>query len=254
MAEGDTILRIARRLDAALGGHQVSVRAPNARGKTTGVERLDGRRLQRVESRGKHLVLHFDQGLVLHSHLGMNGSWDVYEPGTRWRKPEESAWVVLRADGREAVQFGGSTLRVLEERRLAIDPTLSGLGPDILAEDFKLSEALASLRRGGSTMGLGDALLDQRLLAGVGNVFKSEGCFAAIVSPWHWLGELEDDELAHVIRRTRELMLGSVAGASQRRFVYGRAGKPCRRCGEQVRSRGQGDANRITYWCPGCQS
>jgi endonuclease VIII len=254
VAEGDTIQRTARRLDAALTGRQVTVQAPNPRGRAAGVESLDGKRLERVEARGKHLLLHFDGGQVLHSHLGMNGAWHVYESGTRWRKPAGSAWVVLRADGAEAAQFGGPTLRLLDAGKLKLDPTLTRLGPDILGEDFTVAGGVESLRSGDRTLGLGEALLDQRLLAGVGNIFKSEGCFAAAISPWHWLGELEDDELAHVIRSTRELMREAVQSGRQPRQIYGRAGEPCPRCGTPVRSRGQGDSNRTTYWCPSCQS
>jgi endonuclease VIII len=254
MAEGDTIQRTAQRLDAALSGRQVEVRAPNPRGRATGVERLAGKRVERVESRGKHLLLHFEDGLVLHSHLGMNGAWHVYGKETRWRKPAGAAWVVLTADGTEAAQFGGPTLRLLEASKLKLDPTLSRLGPDILAEDFTVAAGVQSLRRADRTVGLGEALLDQRLLAGVGNIFKSEGCFAAAISPWHWIGELEDDELAHVIRTTRELMRESVENGRQPRNVYRRGGEPCSRCGTPIRSRGQGDDNRATYWCPSCQS
>jgi endonuclease-8 len=254
MAEGDTILRIAHRLDAALAGNAVAARAPSPRGKAAAVERLDGKRVEQVESRGKHLLLHFEGGLVLHSHLGMKGSWQVYERGARWRRPERAAWAVLSVDGYDAVQFGGPTLRVLEARKLAHDPSLARLGPDILGDDFTVSAAVDSLRRAERTLGLGEALLDQRLIAGIGNVFKSEGCFAAGINPWHWLGELEDDELAHAIRTTRDLMREAVQSGRQPRRVYGRAGEPCPRCGTTLRYRGQGDENRATYWCPACQS
>ena len=254
MAEGDTIRRTARRLDAVLAGHEVAVEAPNPRGRAAGVESLDGVRLQRVESHGKHLLLRFDGDQVLHSHLGMSGSWHLYERGARWRKPQSSAWVVLSIDGIDAVLFGGSKLRVLDAGRVSLDPMLARLGPDILSEQFKVDEGVESLRRGERTLALGEALLDQRLLAGIGNIFKSEGCFAAGISPWHWLGELEDDELAHVIRTTRELMREAASSGRQPQQVYRRAGQPCPRCGTALRSRGQGDANRATYWCPGCQS
>jgi endonuclease VIII len=254
MAEGDTVLRTARRLDEALAGRTVAVRAPNPRGRAAGVERLDGKRVRRVEARGKHLLLHFEPDLVLHSHLGIGGSWAVHRRGERWRRPSRSAWIVLSAESTDAIQFGGPTLRLVEARRLPLDPTLSKLGPDILDEGFTVSAGVESLRRGERTTGLGEALLDQRLIAGVGNIFKSEGCFAAAISPWHWIGELEDDELAHVIRTTRDLMREAVKTGRQPRRVYGHASEPCPRCGTPIRSRGQGDANRTTYWCPGCQS
>ena len=177
MAEGDTILRAARRLEAAIGGETVAVSAPNPRGRAARVERLDGRRLQRVESRGKHLLLRFGD-LVLHSHMGMSGSWHTYRRGERWRKPRRAAWAVLAGERQEAVQFGGPTLRVLAADRLRLDPALARLGPDVLADDFDPG-AVAAAMRAQPDRTLGDALLDQRLLAGVGNIFKSEACFAA---------------------------------------------------------------------------
>ena len=253
MAEGDSILRAAKRIDAALAGQAVSVRAPSPRGRAAGVGALDGRRLRRAESHGKNLLLRFDAGLVLHSHLGMNGSWHLYATGARWGRPARQAWVALTAEDREAVQFGGSTLRVLEERRMRLDPVLGRLGPDILAADFDPAAAAASLRAAGPDRELGDALLDQRLLAGVGHIFKSEGCFAAGVDPRRALGELPEDQLLEAIGATRELMAEAVRSGRHPHEVYRRAGRRCRRCGATVRSRGQGDANRSSYWCEGCQ-
>ena len=161
---------------------------------------------------------------------------------------------MLSGSNCDAVQFGGPTLRVLEARRIANDAVLRQLGPNIISDDFSVGAAVAALRRAERTLGLGEALLDQHLISGIGNIFKSEGCFAAGISPWHWIGELEDDELAHVIRKTQELMRVAADSGRQPRQVYRRAGQPCPRCGTALRSRGQGDANRTTYWCPGCQS
>jgi endonuclease-8 len=251
MAEGDTILRAARRLETAIGGDAVTVSTPNPRGRAARLERLNGRRLERVESHGKHLLLRFD-GLVLHSHLGMSGSWHTYRRGERWRKPRQSAWAVLAGERQEAVQFGGPTLRLLGAERLRLDPQLAGLGPDVLADDFDLEGVIAAMR-GQPDRTLGDALLDQRLLAGVGNIFKSEACFAARVDPWRRLGELDDEELYAVLRAARELMLAAVASGRQPHAIYRRRG-PCPRCGGRVSARGQGEANRTTYWCPGCQA
>lgn len=252
MAEGDTILRAARRIEAALGGETVEAGAPNPRGRAAGVERLDGRRLERVEARGKHLLLGFGD-LTLHSHLGMNGSWRIAARGADLGRPRSSAWVVLSGAGQEAAQFGGPTLRVLSASQLRLDPTLARLGPDVLADDFDLEAAVRSLRSAGDRP-LGDALLDQRLIAGIGNIFKSEACFAARLDPWRPVADFSDSQLERVLTATRRLMLASVVSGRHARAVYRRAGQPCPSCGTPLRSRGQGDANRSTYWCPSCQA
>jgi endonuclease VIII len=251
LAEGDTVLRAARRIEAVLGGAEVGVAAPNPRGLVDGLARVDGRRLERVETHGKNLLLRFGE-LVLHSHLGMNGSWRVYRRGAAWGKPAAAAWAVLRGEEWEAVQFGGPTLRVLTATALRRDPQLSGLGPDVLAADFDLAEAVRSLRA--ADLGLGEALLDQRRVAGIGNIFKSEACFAARLDPWRRVGELADEELERVLLAAREQMQAAVEGGRHPGAVYRRVGRPCRVCGTPIASRGQGDANRTTYWCPRCQA
>lgn len=250
MAEGDTILRAARRLDAALSGQALAVSAPNPRGRAAGVERLDGRRLERVSSHGKNLLLHCGE-LVLHSHMGMNGSWHVYPRGARWRKPRRSAWAVLVGERQEAVQFGGPTLRVLPAARLARDPQLARLGPDILAPELDLDEVVRSLRTD-PARDLGDALLDQALVAGIGNIFKSEACFAARLDPWRPLADLSDEELRAALAAARSQMREAVASGRHTYAVY-RARRPCPSCRGRIAARGQGDANRTTYWCPRCQ-
>jgi endonuclease VIII len=254
MAEGDVIHRLARQIDRALGGQGMRASCPHPRGRAGALDRLDGRRLEAAEARGKHLLLHFYGGLVLHSHLGMKGSWDLYRDGERWRKPSAAPWLVLGGGGCEAVQWGGPTLRLLRPDELARDPRLGRLGPDLLAEDFSLRAATRALRRAEYGIELGDGLLDQRLLAGIGNVFKSEGCFAAGVSPWRRIVDLSEPELESTLAATRELMLGAVASGRQPREVYGRAPRPCPRCGAQIRSRRQGDAARTTFWCEACQA
>ena len=265
MAEGDTVLRAARRIEQTLGGAEVSVSSPNPRGRIAGLERLEGRRLEAVEAHGKNLLLRFGD-LVLHSHLGMNGAWHVYRRGAPWRKSAGAAWAVLRGEQWEAVQFGGPTLRVLRAAAARLDPQLAGLGPDILAEDFDLGEATRSLRgervrrlsahgrQNADSLGLGEALLDQRRVAGIGNIFKSEACFAARLDPWRRLDDLDDAELERALLAARELMLSAVAEGRHERAVYRHAGRPCPVCRTPIASRGQGDANRTTYWCPRCQS
>ena len=250
MAEGDTILRAARRLDAALTGQTLAVSAPNPRGRAAGVERLDGLRLERVEPYGKNLLLRFGD-LVLHSHMGLNGSWHVYPRGVRWRKPRRSAWLLLAGDNLEAVQFGGPTLRVISVASLARDPQLARLGPDILAPELDLDAVVRGLRAD-PTRTLGDALLDQSLVAGIGNIFKSEACFAARADPWRRLADLGDDELRDVLAAARSQMLEAVQSGRHTYAVY-RGRRPCPSCGGRIATRGQGDANRTTYWCSHCQ-
>ncbi len=251
MAEGDTILRAARRLDQALAGETVAVSAPNPRGRAAGVERLDGRRFDAAEARGKHLLLRFDD-LLLHSHLGMSGGWHVYPRGARWRRPRSAAWAVLAGERAAAVQFGGPTLRLLPAAKAHRDPQLARLGPDVLDPEFDPDPVLAAMRAD-SARGVGDALLDQALVAGIGNIFKSEACFAARVDPWRPVGDFSDDELRAVLLTAREQMLDAVAQDGRKRFsVYRRRG-PCPSCRKPISCRGQGDANRTTYWCPSCQ-
>ncbi|HKG35378.1 MAG TPA: DNA-formamidopyrimidine glycosylase family protein [Solirubrobacterales bacterium] len=253
MAEGDTVLRTARRLERGLAGQRVEVTAPSPRGRSTGVERLDGLELREVTTRGKNLLLDFGEA-VLHSHLGMNGAWHVYPRGGRWAKSMRSAWAVLRGESAEAVQFGGPTLRVLTPGQARRDLRLTRLGPDILAPRFSDEEAVASLRRAEPASAVGEALLDQSLIAGIGNIFKSEGCFAAGVDPRVPIGELTDARLTEVVTATRALMEEAVHSGRPPRRIYRRAGEPCPRCRARIRSRGQGDANRTAYWCPSCQS
>jgi endonuclease VIII len=251
MAEGDTILRLARRLDAALAGEAVAVSVPSPRGRVAGLERLDGRRLDGAEARGKHLLLHFGD-LVLHSHLAMSGGWHLYRRGAGWRRARSQAWVVLAGAEQEAVEFGGPTLRLLSASGLRREPQLARLGPDLLAPEFEPAAVVTALRADPGR-GLGEALLDQSLVAGIGNIFKSESCFAARVDPWCPVGRLGDEELGAVLAAAREQMLAAVESGRRAPAVYRRRG-PCPGCGGPISSRGQGDANRTTYWCPRCQA
>jgi endonuclease-8 len=253
VAEGDTILRLARRFEATLLGEEVTAAAPNPRGKAARIEQLGGRTLEEVWAHGKHLVLGFGE-VSLHSHLGMSGGWHFYRPRARWRRPRSSAWAVLSGGGWDAVQFGGPTLQVGPTARVRRNPQLTRLGPDILAAGFDPDAVIPALRAD-PTRGLGDALLDQHLVAGIGNIFKSEACFAARVDPWRPVGELSDEELRAVLLAAREQMLSAVERGDRHRFqIYKRRQSVCPSCRGPVSSRGQGDANRTTYWCPRCQS
>jgi endonuclease-8 len=185
----------------------------------------------------------------------MVGSWGAYPPGRRWPRSPRRAWLVMRVEGVDVVQFDGSTLELLTAGRTRFDQRLAGLGPDILADDFDEAEFLRRLRGDDPTRPIGDALLDQRTLAGIGNMWKAEGCWEAKINPWRTSREVSDEQVLRVVAELRPRMEDSVTHGprSIHARVYGRAGRPCPRCGETVRSRGQGDDNRTTYWCPGCQ-
>jgi endonuclease VIII len=183
------------------------------------VPRLDRRRLERVQAVGKNLLLDFEGGLVLRSHLRMRGRWRVLDAGMR--------------------------LELTRGR----SPAVARLGPDVLASPPDLDAMVAGFRAADQARAVGDALLDQRLVAGIGNMWRAEALFAARISPWRTLGELTDDDLRGLLSEAARLMR---AGRG-RRQVYRRAGLPCRRCGTAIGSAPQGDAVRTAYWCPGCQ-
>jgi len=258
MAEGDTVHRTAGRLGAALAGQPVlDAVVPNPRSplrsQTARLTELRGGRLKLAEARGKHLLLHFEPGLVLHCHLGMRGSWQFHEPGSPWQRPRRGAWVVLSTAAAEVAQFGGSRLALRSEAELRSDPRIASLGPDLLDPDFQPSAGIAAFRARGQDRTLGEALLDQGVVAGVGNLYKSEGCFAASLDPWCAVSDLADADLQRLLDALRDLMSAGLERGRQPRRVYRRAGLPCTRCGGPVRSYGQGDGNRITYWCRTCQ-
>lgn len=248
-------MRMALRIGRAFEGRQVvAAEAPNPRNPIRpGVDRLVGRGLDRAETRGKHLILHFGDDIALHAHMGMNGGWYVYRPGQRWKRPRRSAWLVLDLDGVEVVQLGGTMMRLVRPVELGRDPRLARLGPDILAGPEAVERAAENLA-GAPSLELGEALLNQRLVAGIGNIFKSESCFEAGLDPWRTVGTLEPEELSRVLEVAARQMERGVATGRRPGRIYRRAGQPCIRCGERVLSRGQGPESRITYWCPGCQS
>jgi endonuclease VIII len=257
MPEGDTIHAAARRIGEALVGKEIlAIEAPQPRhAPDRWPERLSGRAVRSVDARGKHLFVHFDGGLALRSHLRMNGWWGVYRQGQRWRRSPRRAWLVIRTPEHEVVQFDGPELELMTEGRTRFDQRLAGLGTDIVGDDFSQAAFLTRLREDDQSRGIGDALLDQRNLAGMGNIWKSEGCFLAEVDPWRPLRDVSDEEALAIVRAVRPAMRASAAGPGyhEKPSVYERTGRPCPRCGERVRARGQGDDNRTTYWCPGCQ-
>src|SRR6187401_2051756 len=158
-------------------------------------DRLEGRGVRSVDTHGKHLFLRFEGDLVLHSHLRMTGRWSVYRDGQRWRRSPRRAWLVLRAKGHDVVQFDGPVLELMTDSRTRFDRRLAQLGPDILAPTLDETSILRRLREDDPTRPIGDALLDQRILAGIGNLWKTEGCFAAEIDPWRRTGDVSDEEV-----------------------------------------------------------
>ena len=164
-------------------------------------QRLAGRAIPEIRTHGKHLFLRFEGDLTLHSHLRMTGSWGVYPPGRRWRRAPRRAWLVLRRGDTEVVEFDGPVLELMTESRTRFDRRLAALGPDILAPEFDYGRFLARLRGDDPTRGIGDALLDQRNLAGIGNLWKAESCWDAAIDPWRPVGQISDEEVAGDRRR-----------------------------------------------------
>ncbi len=240
MPEGDSLHRAALRLQV-LVGQMVGVETPHPRAAVKQLaERLDGLRLESVEAVGKNLLLRFEGGHVLRSHLRMTGRWRVVPRGT----PRAGCpWLVLRGAEHEAVLWNGPVLE--------LDKPLAA-GPDILDDEPRYEDMVARLRAQPARQ-IGDALLDQRLVAGIGNIWRSESLWEARISPWRAVETVSDTEFQDLLAAAHRLMAASVAGARPLRRVYRRAGRPCRRCGTPIRARAQGDGARIAYWCPTCQ-
>ncbi len=246
----------ATRMRPVLEGRTVEVAHTHARfGKDRWQELLGGRTVRRIDTRGKNLLIVFEHGLVLHSHLRMTGVWDVRPVGGRWIRSPGRAWLVMRSSAGEAVQFDGPVLELLVEGRMQLQQLISRLGPDVLADQFDSERFLSRLRAADATLPLAEALLDQRVLAGIGNIWKSEGCWEAQLDPWRAVGSVSDDDAIRLIELVRPRMLesGTRGPRSIQARVYRRVGGRCPRCGGEIVSRRQGDQNRTTYWCPACQ-
>jgi len=240
MPEGDSLHRAAQRL-RVLEGEIVAAESPHPRAALLRIaERIDGRRLERVEARGKNLLLTFEGGVVVRSHLRMHGRWQV-QPLARpvLGKP----WLILRGREWKAVQRNGPVLEIGAHR-------IARLGPDIMVAPPALDEMLERLRCTGQGRELGEALLDQSLVAGIGNKWKAEALFEASLSPWAKLRDLPDPALRDVLDAASRLM----QGARRANRVYRKVGRPCPRCGAPIRSRPQGEHARMAYWCPACQA
>ena len=247
MPEGDTLYRTAAGLRPHLVGRPVTAARTNGPGPVPQVHRLIGRRIDAVESQGKNLLIRFDGGLELRTHLRMNGSWHRYRPGERWRRPPARARLVLEVPGAVAVCFDAPVVELFERRTEGLHPTLATLGPDLLAPDHGPDAAAEALRRlrdpDRAQFAVGEALLDQRAVAGIGNVYKSEVLFLGRVDPWARVADLSDAALEELIGIARRLLLDNadrrrgperITTAGDRSadgplWVYGRAGRPCRR-------------------------
>jgi len=252
MPEGDTIHRAANRIRPVLEGHVPDALAtPHPRfGRDRWTERLQGQEVRSVDALGKHLFIRFANDLTIHSHLRMTGSWRVFDND---RPPSRAAWLVIRRDGKQVVQFKGPVLELMTDSRTRIDQRIAGLGPDILAPEFDYERFLRRLREDDPTRPIGDAVLDQRTVAGIGNKWKAEACHEAQIDPWRRTGETTDEEAVAIVDAARPRMQTSVRTGRELTLVYNKAGRPCPRCGTLIQARGQWEDNRTTFWCPGCQ-
>lgn len=274
MPEGDTIHRAAATLHAALAGRVVTefvsrlAQPASVHADTP----LTGRTVTGARAMGKHLLIEFSGDLVLRTHMRMSGSWHLYRPGEPWQRSRAGLRLLIGTDAFVAVAFDVPVAELVPARRLAGHPALAALGPDLLSVHFDEAEALRRLEDR-AAVEIADALLDQRVVAGIGNVFKSEILFVAGVSPFARVATLTPAERSRVLGTARRLLATNTVPASarrsvdhglrqttgranpaQRHWVYRRAGRPCRRCGTAIRARKQGPDARTTYWCPACQA
>lgn len=276
MPEGDTIFRAARTLNRALAGHVVT-RFESVFPHITRVHEdtpITGRTVDRVDARGKHLLMHFSGDLILRTHMRMSGSWHIYRPGERWLSPSGDMRVIVGTESFVAVAFKVPVAVFETERTIARDESLGGLGPDLLSDEFSARDVLPRLHKAEvEIQPINEVLLNQRIVAGIGNVFKSETLFAAGINPFTMVCELTDDRLIFILDTARRLLKMNVRDESadgittyvgfrrttrrsdplDRLWVYGRGGAPCRVCGTPIDYRKTGIDARGTYWCPKCQ-
>jgi endonuclease-8 len=264
MPEGHTIHRAARRLRSVLAGNRLD--RVSARGthlvQAKAELRLRGTTVTDVEARGKHLLIHTDAGWTIHSHLRMDGVWHLYRRGERWRKSRSRAWLQLGAGEWDAVNFDGPILELHRTQDLLRDAVLTELGPDVLVEPFDDAEFLRRMHRNGDRE-IGDAVMQQRIVAGIGNIYKAESLFMSRIDPWRRVRELSDEELLSIRETATRIMHDGVLDARAitfhgpgpvGRWAYDRYGLPCRVCGTPIRREKQGADQRSTYWCPTCQT
>ena len=274
LPEGDSIFRSARTLDRALAGRAIT-RFESVFPALTRVDDdspLRGRTVERVEARGKHLLMWFSGGLVLRTHMRMNGSWHIYRPGERWRRAHRDMRIVVETNEIHAVAFNVPVAELTKGDALARVKALRELGPDPLQTEFDPSEAVARILARGDTE-IAEVLLDQSAIAGIGNIYKSEVLFAGRIYPFTRTLALTRDEVQRLVEIAVKFLRANVtahaSGAIEtyrglrratgrsdpgaRHWVYARAGKPCRRCGTPIQRRQQGPYARSTYWCERCQ-
>jgi endonuclease-8 len=266
MPEGDTIHRAARTLHAALAGRQVT-RFETLFPRLARVDDeapLAGRTIERVVAEGKHLIFVFSADLHLRTHMRMHGSWHIYRPGERWRMRRDAMRIVIETDAWVAVAFNVPVAEFHDARSLERQEDLRKIGPDFLGGEFDFDEALRRMRARADSE-IADVLLNQRVVAGAGNEYKSEVLFLAQIRPFALVRDLTDEQLLRTLTLCRKLMVANVkmraparittgrSAPSQRTYVYGRAGKPCRKCGTPIAFARQGRDARVTYWCPACQ-
>lgn len=270
MPEGDTIFRAAEALHRALAGRIVT-RFESVLPHLTRIDHdrpLAGRTIESVAARGKHLLMSFSGDLVLHTHMRMNGSWHLYLLSERWQRPARDMRLLVATAEIVAVGFNVPVAELLTARQLARQRDLAALGPDLLAPAFDRAEVVRRIREHPHDP-VADVLLNQRAMAGIGNVLKSEILFVAAVHPFTRIEELTDETLARIIDASRTLIAASARpriGAgfgrrttgrmnpNERLWVYARGGQPCRTCGTPITARKTGDDARLTYWCPRCQA
>ena len=270
MPEGDTVFRTARALHRALAGALVTefeTRLPQllslpVRGGVA------GREITSTEARGKQILIAFGQDLILRTHLRMNGSWHLARPGERWRRPRSHMRIVITTRDWLAIGFQIPEAEWLTASSLARHVVLQALGPDPLSASFDAYEVTARVAADPAAT-MADVLLNQRVIAGLGNVFKSEVLFECRVYPFDRVGDLDPDTIAALVAASARALRKNVSEASggpgHRRtmtnrlnreealWVYRRAGKPCHRCGSAIQMHKSGPDARSTYWCPTCQ-
>jgi endonuclease-8 len=272
MPEGDTIFRAARTLHRALAGKTVT-RFESMLPALTRIHEdrpITGRTIESVSAIGKHLLMRFSGDLVLRTHMRMNGSWHIYRAGERWRRARRDMRIVIATADYEAVGFNIPVAEFIAGD-LARHKELRQLGPDVLADDFDSDDAIRRIRARAEAP-IADVLLNQRVLAGLGNVYKSEVLFACGIDPFGPAGTLTDSQVNCLVETARRFLRANVSNARapmttytgyrrttrrddprERLWVYGRGGLPCRRCGTPIRVRKQGADARLTYWCEQCQ-